>query len=71
MADIPELAELDATGQAELVRSGEADPAELVAAAIERIEALNPTLNAVIHPLYAEAEAMAANKLPSKTQPNQ
>ncbi len=64
MADIPELAELDATGQAELVRSGEADPAELVAAAIERIEALNPTLNAVIHPLYEEAEATAANELP-------
>ena len=33
---------MDATAQAELVRSGEAAPAELVDAAIARVEALNP-----------------------------
>ena len=47
-----ELAFLDATAQAELVRSGELAPAELVDAAIGRIERLNPTLNAVIIPLF-------------------
>jgi amidase len=59
-----DLARLDATAQAELVRSKEASPAELVDAAIERIEALNPELNAVIHPLYEEGRAEAAGELP-------
>jgi len=36
------------------VRSGQASPLELVDAAIERIERLNPELNAVITPLFAE-----------------
>src|SRR5215213_861421 len=48
---------LDATGQAELVRSGEVSPRELVQAAIERVEALNGELNAVIHPLFEQALA--------------
>lgn len=55
------LAELDATGQAALVRRGEASPAELVEAAIERIERINPALNAVIHRLYDKARAEAAS----------
>src|SRR3954451_12455454 len=59
-----DLATLDATGQAELVRSGEASPSELVDAAIERIEALNPELNAVIHPLFDKAREAAASELP-------
>ncbi|HEX7355434.1 MAG TPA: amidase family protein [Mycobacteriales bacterium] len=46
---------LDATAQADLVRSGQVSAAELVDAAIERIERLNPTLNAVIHPLFDRA----------------
>jgi amidase len=46
---------LDATAQAELVSSGEVAPQELVEGAIERIEALNPELNAVIHPLFDSA----------------
>src|SRR6266480_742442 len=61
MAD---LARLDAAAQAELVRSGEVAPMELVEAAIERIEALNGELNAVIHPLYEEGRAAAAGELP-------
>ena len=59
-----ELAELDATAQADLVRSGEASPAELAEAAIARIEALNPELNAVIHPLMEEGLEAAAGALP-------
>lgn len=38
---------LDAHDQAELIRSGEAPPTALIEAAITRIEALNPDLNAV------------------------
>jgi amidase len=48
-------APLDATAQARLVGSGEASPRELVEAAIGRVEALNPSLNAVIHPLFEQA----------------
>jgi amidase len=46
---------LDATAQADLVRAGEVSPRELVEATIERIEALNGELNAVIHPLFEQA----------------
>ena len=46
---------LDATGQAQLVRNGEVSPREVVEAAIERVEALNGELNAVIHPLFEKA----------------
>ncbi|MGH9102939.1 MAG: amidase [Acidimicrobiales bacterium] len=56
-----ELALLDATAQAKLVRDGLATPAELVEAAIGRIEALNPVLNAVITSLYDKALACAAS----------
>jgi amidase len=59
-----DLAALDATAQAELIRTGEATPLELVDAAIERIEALNPTLNAVIHELFDEAREAAQGELP-------
>jgi amidase len=59
-----DLATLDATAQAELVSSGEASPSELVEAAIARIEAVNPELNAVIHPLFDEAREAAQGGLP-------
>src|SRR5437764_11504661 len=55
---------MDATAQAELVRSGEASPAELVDEAIERIERLNPEINAVIHERFEKARAEAAGELP-------
>jgi amidase len=55
------LAFLDATAQADLVRRREVTPIELVDAAIARIERLNPTLNAVIHPLFEKARALAAS----------
>jgi amidase len=50
-----ELAGVDAVGQAALVRGGEVAPVELVTAAIERIERLNPTLNAVVTPMFDRA----------------
>ncbi|MFN2376463.1 MAG: amidase [Candidatus Binatia bacterium] len=55
------FAELDATAQAELVRSGQASPIELVEAALARIDRLNPALNAVIHRLDEKARAAAAS----------
>lgn len=54
-----DLALLDATAQAGLVARGELQPIELVEAAIERIERVNPQLNAVIHPLFEKARAEA------------
>jgi amidase len=50
-----ELSLLDATDQAELIRTGQVTAAELAEAAIERIEALNPRLNAVVTPVFDRA----------------
>jgi Asp-tRNAAsn/Glu-tRNAGln amidotransferase A subunit and related amidases len=60
-----DIAFLDATAQAELVRSKQVKPIELVDGAIERIERLNPQLNAVITPMYDEARRVANGKLPA------
>jgi amidase len=59
-----DLAALDATAQAALVRSGEASPAELVQAAIDRARAVGDRLNAIIHPRYDAALAEASGDLP-------
>ena len=59
-----DLAFLDATAQADLVRRKEVKPIELVEAAIERIERLNPTLNAVVAPMYEQARTTATSQLP-------
>ncbi|HMF82032.1 MAG TPA: amidase [Acidimicrobiia bacterium] len=56
-----DVAWLDATAQAELVRAGEVTPAELVETAIARIDKLNPQLNAVIHRLDDKAIAAAVD----------
>ncbi len=55
---------LDATAQAELVRTKEVSPSELVGEGIARIEKLNPQLNAVIHELFDRARDEAAGELP-------
>jgi amidase len=54
-----DLARLDATAQAELVRRGEVTAAELVTAAIERAEHLDATLNAIVTAMYERAEVAA------------
>jgi amidase len=59
-----DLTQLDATAQAELVRTGEASPSELVEAAIERAQRINPELNAIIHEFYDEAAEAAKGELP-------
>jgi amidase len=55
---------LDATAQAELVRRGEVSPKELTEAAITRIEAVNPQLNAVIRTRFDAARRAAEGDLP-------
>jgi amidase len=54
-----EYASFDATGLAALVRRGEVTASELTEAAIERIDALNPRLNAVVERDYDGARAAA------------
>ena len=54
-----DIASLDATAQAELVRNGSASAAELVEAAIEAAQRVNPQINAIIHPRYEAAAAEA------------
>jgi len=60
MPDINELLDQDATAQASAVRRGDVAPAELIEAAIERIERTNPELNAVVTTMYDEGRAAAA-----------
>jgi amidase len=57
---VTELDSLDAVAQAELVRCGELTATELVTAAIERVERLNPALNAVVTPMFDAGLAAAA-----------
>ena len=61
MSGFAEYTEYDALGLAALVRSKKVSPDEVLEAAIERIEALNPTLNAVVATAYDAARAMAPN----------
>ena len=49
------FAKLDATAQAELVRKKDVSPLELVDAAIRRVEALNPQLNAFVTTCFERA----------------
>jgi amidase len=61
---VTDMTWLDATAQADLVRRGEVSPQELVEAAITRIEAVNPRLDAVIRTRFEAARAEAAGTLP-------
>lgn len=56
---------LDATDQAALVARGDASPTELLEAAIERIEAIDPQLNAVNIRWFDHARELAAGDLPA------
>jgi amidase len=53
---LPEYDQWDATEQAKLVREGKVSPAELLEAAIDRIESRNPSLNAVVLKLFERAQ---------------
>jgi amidase len=62
--EMPGYSDYDGVGLAELVASKAVTPLELVEAAIERIEQLNPTLNAVVYKGYDDARARAKGELP-------
>lgn len=64
MAGAEHLATLDATAQAELVRRREVKPIELVEAAIERVERVNPAVNAVVLSMYDLARDRARRAIP-------
>ena len=63
MTEMPDVAALDATGQAALVRSGEVKAVELVQSAIDRAEAVDGQLNAIIHRRFDAALAEADGPL--------
>lgn len=54
----------DALGLAELVSKGDVSAEELLEAAIERVEKMNPSLNAVVTKMYDQARASIAAGLP-------
>ncbi len=54
----------DATALAELVRTRAIKASEILELAIARAEAVNPKLNAIIHPTYDLARKMAASITP-------
>jgi amidase len=58
---LPEYDALDATALAAHIAAGDFSPAEALDAAIERIEARNPPLNAVVTPLYDRARGRLAD----------
>ena len=53
------MIEYDALGLAEMVRDGEIKSSELIEMTIERIERVNPKLNAIIYKMYDEARKLA------------
>jgi amidase len=63
MAGSDDIAWLDATAQAALVARGEVSAPELVDAAIARVEALDPTLNALPLRTFDEAREQASGPL--------
>ncbi|MEW6185984.1 MAG: amidase family protein [Thermodesulfobacteriota bacterium] len=49
----------DALALGELVRKGEIKPSELLETVIQRIEKVNPRINAVVHKMYDQARETA------------
>jgi Asp-tRNA(Asn)/Glu-tRNA(Gln) amidotransferase A subunit family amidase len=64
MSGFADYEQYDALGLAGLVRRNEVTPRELLDAAIERVEARNPAVNAVIMKLYDYGEKAIADGLP-------
>ena len=56
-----DIAWLDATAQADLIRRGEVSAPELLEGAITRAQKINPAINAIINPLYDRARETAKN----------
>ena len=64
MKNFSEYTSYDALGLAELVRKGEVTTTELCETAMERIERINPEINAVVTPLFDEGRNTAAGTIP-------
>lgn len=64
MTAFKEYGQYDALGLAELVKNRSVTPEELCKAAISRIQAVNPRLNAVIHSMFDDACQLARKALP-------
>jgi Asp-tRNA(Asn)/Glu-tRNA(Gln) amidotransferase A subunit family amidase len=64
MSGFSDYEEYDALGLADLVRRNEVSPSDLLEAAIERVEARNPTVNAVVIKLYDHGKKAIADGLP-------
>jgi amidase len=64
MSSFVEYDQYDGLGLAELVRSKQVSPIELVEEAIRRIELHNPKLNAVVYKMYDQARQVAKGSLP-------
>ena len=60
MTGFAEYEQYDGLGLAELVRQGQVTPAELLDAAIERVEARNGAVNAVVSKAYDRARQTIA-----------
>jgi amidase len=60
-----DVAYMDATAQAELVRKKQIKPSELLDGAIERIERVNPQINAVVTTMYDEGRQSIEAVLPN------
>jgi Asp-tRNA(Asn)/Glu-tRNA(Gln) amidotransferase A subunit family amidase len=65
MTAFAEYERYDALGLAELVRSRQVTPDELLDAALSRLAARNPTINAVVMPLEEHARKAIADGLPA------
>jgi amidase len=65
MAGFAEYEQYDGLALAELVRTGKVSAAELLDAAIARIGARNPALNAVVTPMYDRARAALGSLSPA------
>ena len=65
MSGFDDYSAYDGLGLADLVRTGQVRPEEILDAVIARIESLNPRLNAVVHTMYDEARRTIAAGLPT------
>jgi len=65
MGKLKDYESYDALGLAELVRKGDVTTSELLDEAIERVEAINPKINAVVTKMYDEARKSIQVGLPN------
>jgi amidase len=62
--DYADYKQYDALGLAELISRKEVSAAEVLEAAISRADAVNPSINAIVHTMYGKAREAVHSKLP-------